>query len=84
MARSVVQTTEDASYLQAVATILDRSIPFHLVAGERSREGWDVPEWVLRRVGGVTIQPHVGHMMILEDEAGFLSIVRQLIPVQAI
>jgi pimeloyl-ACP methyl ester carboxylesterase len=81
MARSVVQITGDESYLQKIAAILDRSIPLHLVAGERSREGWDVPEWVLQRAASVTIQPGVGHMMMLEDQQGFLSIIRQLVPV---
>jgi pimeloyl-ACP methyl ester carboxylesterase len=80
IARSVVQMTSDASYLQEIATILDRSIPFHLVAGERSRNGWDVPEWVLQRATSVTIQPGAGHMMMLEDQHSFLSIIRQLIP----
>jgi lipase len=80
MARSVVETTSDASYLQEIATILDRSIPFHLVAGSRSRDGWDVPEWVLQRATSVTIQPGAGHMMMLEDQHCFLSIIRQLIP----
>lgn len=79
MARSVVQVTGDATYLRAIGAILDRSTPFHLVAGERSRVGWDVPEWALRRATGVTIQPGVGHMLMLEDEASFLSIVRRLI-----
>lgn len=80
MARSVVQTTSDASYLQAIATILDQSIPFHLVAGSRSRDGWDVPQWVLQRATSMTIQPGAGHMMMLEDQQRFLSIIRQLIP----
>jgi len=44
MARSVVRVTGDAAYLRAAAAILDRSIPFHLVAGERSRAAWDVPD----------------------------------------
>jgi pimeloyl-ACP methyl ester carboxylesterase len=80
MASSVVQTTSDASYLQGIATILDQSIPFHLVAGSRSRDGWDVPAWVLQRATSVTIQPDAGHMMMLEDQQNFLSIIRQLIP----
>ncbi len=80
MAGSVVQTTSDASYLQEIATILDRSIPFHLVAGSRSRDEWDVPAWVLQQATSVTIQPGAGHMMMLEDQQSFLSIIRQLIP----
>lgn len=80
MARSVVHVTGDASYLRGIAAFLGTTTPFHLVAGERSRDGWDVPEWVLQRATSVTIQPSVGHMMILEDPQGFLSLIRQLIP----
>ncbi len=79
MARSVVQVTGNAAYLRVIDAILDRATPFHLVAGERSRGGWDVPEWALRRVTSVTIQPGAGHMMMLENESDFLSIVRRLI-----
>jgi len=80
MARSVVHVTGDAAYVRAIGAILDRATPFHLVAGERSRAGWDVPTWALRRATSVTIQPGVGHMMMLEDENGFLSIIRRRIP----
>jgi pimeloyl-ACP methyl ester carboxylesterase len=79
MAHSVVQTTSDASYLHSVAALLDRSIPFHLVAGERSRAGWNVPDWILQRASSVTIQAGVGHLMMLEDEYRFLAIMRDLI-----
>jgi len=79
MARSVIHVTGDAAYLRAIGALLDRATPFHLVAGERSRAGWDVPAWALRRATSVTIQPGVGHMMMLEDESGFLAIVRRLI-----
>jgi len=80
MARSVVRVTGDAAYLRAIATILDRSIPLHLVAGERSRAARDVPDWALQRAASTTIQPGVGHMMMLEDQPAFLSIIRRLIP----
>ena len=56
------------------------TIPFYLVAGEHSRDAWDVPEWVLRQATRLMIQPGVGHMMMLEDQQGFLSLIRQLIP----
>jgi len=76
MARSVVRASADAAYLRAIGALLERSLPFHLVAGDRSRAGWDVPEWALRKATSVTIQAGVGHMLMLEDGAGFLSIVR--------
>jgi lipase len=79
MARSVVQTTAEPSYLERVKAVLESGIPFHLVAGERSRASWDVPEFALQEATSLTIQPAVGHMMMLEDRLGFLEIVRGLI-----
>lgn len=80
MARSVVQITAEPAYLQSIAALIERGVPFHLVAGERSRAGWDVPQWALERAASVTIQPNVGHNMMLENQATFLSTVRRLIP----
>lgn len=60
----------------------DVSSPFHLVAGERSRDGWDVLARVIRQATSVTIQSEAGHMIMLEDQQRFLSIIRRLIPVQ--
>jgi len=78
MARSVVEVTSESSYLDRVRKILERKIPFHLVAGEHSREGWDVPEFVLQQAASFTVQPGVGHLMMLEDAKGFLNIIQEL------
>jgi pimeloyl-ACP methyl ester carboxylesterase len=78
MARSVVETTAQPQYLDSVREILDRGTPFHLVAGERSRDGWDVPDFVAARAASMTIQPGVGHMMMLENPAEFFAIVARL------
>lgn len=80
MARSVVQVTAEPAYLQSIAALIERGVQFHLVAGERSHASWDVPQWALERATSVTIQPNVGHNMMLEDQAAFLSIIRRLIP----
>lgn len=79
MAQSVIETTSKASYLETVNIVLDSDVPLHLVAGERSRAGWHVPEVVLRRAASMTIQPGVGHMMMLEAPDEFLGIVAKLI-----
>ena len=83
MARSVVEITAKPDYLDQVRAILDRGTVFHLVAGERSRAGWDVPQFVLRRAAGMTIQPDAGHLMMLDDPAAFLDIIGKLIPAAA-
>ena len=49
MARSVVDITARPDYLEEVRAILERGIPVHLRAGERSVGAWDVPAFVLWR-----------------------------------
>jgi pimeloyl-ACP methyl ester carboxylesterase len=83
MARSVVETTARTQYLDDVREILDRGTPFHLVAGERSRDGWDVPDFVAARASSMTIQPGVGHMMMLENPAEFFGIIARLVAYNA-
>lgn len=80
MARSVIKITASATYLQDVEAILDKGIPVHLVAGENSRDSWDVPDFVLRRAVGMAVQPAVGHLMMLEDPPGFLDIIERCVP----
>jgi len=80
MARSVVAITEQPGYLDQVRQILDRGTPIHLVAGERSRTGWDVPDFVLARAASMTVQPRVGHLMMLENAPEFFRIVAGLLP----
>jgi lipase len=78
MARSVVEITARPQYLNDVREILDRGTPFHLVAGEKSRKGWDVPDFVAARAASMTVQPGVGHMMMLENAAEFFRIIALL------
>ena len=78
MSRSVVTVTAQPEYLNRVRVILESGTPFHLVAGENSRAGWDVPEYVLRAAASLTVQPGVGHMMMLEEPEAFLGIIGSL------
>ena len=80
MARSVVEITAHPEYLEDVRRVLDHGTPIHLVAGERSRDGWDVPEFRSARAASLTIQPNVGHMMMLENAAEFFRIIARLVP----
>jgi lipase len=78
MAESVIETTAQPSYLEDVNVVLDSGIPMHLFAGERSRIGWHVPDPVVRRAASMTIQPGVGHMMMLEAPEKFLSLIARI------
>jgi lipase len=45
MGRSVVDTTGQPSYDALLRSVFVR-MPVHLIAGERSRDGWDVQRWL--------------------------------------
>ena len=66
MGRSIVDTTGQPSYDALLRSVFVR-MPVHLVAGERSREGWDVPAWAEERAASFDVIPGAGHMMMLDD-----------------
>jgi pimeloyl-ACP methyl ester carboxylesterase len=79
MAQSVLDTTGAPGYLGCVGRVLARATPLFLVGGEQSSAGWDVPDWVLAQARRVHVQPKTGHMMMLEDPAGFCRIVESIL-----
>lgn len=79
MARSTVEETGKPEWLDLVRRVLVRDTPLYLLGGEQSAAGWDVPEFVLAAARQVLVQPRAGHMMMLEDPAGFCRIVGAII-----
>ncbi|ALX15095.1 alpha/beta hydrolase [Burkholderia cepacia JBK9] len=65
MGRSVVATTGDAGYLPVLEKVFERH-PVWLVAGERSRAGWHVPDWALARCAGFETIGRCGHLIPAE------------------
>jgi pimeloyl-ACP methyl ester carboxylesterase len=78
MATSVIRETGVPAYLELVRSVVQRT-PIHLLAGERSAEGWDVPDWVRASARSSHVLPGVGHMMMLEDPTGFCRSVCALV-----
>jgi len=78
MGHAVVEATVSPDYLAALQRVFAR-IPVHLVAGEHSRDGWDVPDWALQQAASVTILPGQGHLMMLEEPAMFGETVAALL-----
>jgi len=70
-ARAVVQATSRPEYLETVNKLVASPLPFHLLAGERSVEGWHVPETVRANSSSFASIPNRGHLMMLEDPAEF-------------
>lgn len=75
-ARSVVEETGEPRYLERVRRIIRRGMPLHLIAGERSAPGWDVPDWVNAASSSRSIIPGAGHLMMVENPAAFGAAVR--------
>jgi len=70
MGRSVVSTTGEPGYLRQLADVFARH-PVWLVAGERSRAGWHVPDWALARCAGFDTIDDCGHLIPAERPAAF-------------
>ncbi|PVE23215.1 alpha/beta hydrolase [Microvirga sp. KLBC 81] len=78
-ARSVVEVTGRPEYEAAVKAVAEGPVPFHLLAGERSRTGWDVPPWAIARAASETVLPGTGHLMMMEQPDGFVSTLLRII-----
>jgi pimeloyl-ACP methyl ester carboxylesterase len=72
-ARAVVAATARADYLGMVQGLLDSGLPLHLIAGARSRAGWDVPAWAARQAASHAEIAETGHLMMLEAPEHFAA-----------
>jgi lipase len=82
MGRSIVDTTGQPSYEALLRSVFER-MPVHLIAGERSREGWDVPAWAEDQAASFNVIQHAGHMMMLEDGKGFGRLLIRMVQTNA-
>jgi len=74
---AIVKATSRPEYESLLRRVFARH-PVHLVAGERSRAGWDVPAWAAAAAVSDTVMAGVGHMMALQDPAGFGALIATL------
>lgn len=75
MATTVLAESGVPEYMVKLREVFARH-PVHLVCGERSEAGWDVPEWARARAASYTVLPGTGHLMMLERPAEFAAVVR--------
>ncbi len=78
MGRSVVEVTGDAVYLERLHEVVERH-PVYLLAGERSRGGWNVPEWALEGCVGYEVLRDCGHLPMLEQPEAFTASLRRFL-----
>lgn len=76
-AKAVVETTARSEYGEMLRRVFDRH-RVHLLAGERSRGDWDVPNWASAAAVSDTAMGNVGHMMGLEDPVAFGTLIARL------
>ncbi|MDN7671484.1 alpha/beta fold hydrolase [Burkholderia oklahomensis] len=74
MGRSVVETTGDAGYLATLARVFERH-PVYLIAGARSRNGWNAPDWAIAQCAGHHVVDGCGHLMMLEQPDAFSALI---------
>ncbi|MBB6488430.1 alpha/beta fold hydrolase [Rhizobium lusitanum] len=74
-AKAVVAATGEAVYLDAIRSVLQSDIPVYLIAGRRSAEGWDVPDWANDLCTARLNIADTGHLMMAEDPAAFAAAV---------
>jgi pimeloyl-ACP methyl ester carboxylesterase len=75
---AVVQYTGLPGYERLLKEVFDHTA-VHLVAGARSRAGWDVPEWALTAAASYTEVADAGHMVMLEAPDSFGKVLAELI-----
>lgn len=76
-ARSVVEVTGRNDYLATVRALFEGPIAVHLIAGERSKDGWNVPEWAFESAASITYLPG-GHLMMVENPERFVAVLADL------
>jgi lipase len=78
MGQSVVAVTGRADYPVRLREVFERH-PVYLLAGERSRSGWNVPDWALEKCAGHDIVERCGHLMTIENASAFSAAVRKFL-----
>lgn len=77
-AEEVIKETGHPNYIHMLERIFDRH-PVYLLAGEKSRQGWDIPNWALKKAAGYFEFPERGHLMMWEEPAEFGRVIAGLI-----
>ncbi|MEQ9890336.1 alpha/beta fold hydrolase [Pectobacterium aroidearum] len=78
MGQSVVTTTGNSAYLAALADVFE-SHPVYLLAGERSQDDWNIPDWGIKKCAGQHTIANSGHLMMLDNPAAFTSAIKRFL-----
>ncbi|MGH8781199.1 alpha/beta fold hydrolase [Paraburkholderia sp.] len=76
MGQSVVTTTGDNRYLAMVREVFERH-PVYLLAGKRSRDEWNAPDWAIEQCASFQTLEDCGHLMMLEQPDAFVAAIER-------
>ena len=79
MSKAIVEETGDPAYLNVMRRVVERGMPIHLIAGQRSAQDWDVPDFVHDSALSYTRIAHAGHLMMLEQPLTFCRVVDSIL-----
>ncbi|MEH6631454.1 MAG: alpha/beta hydrolase [Halopseudomonas aestusnigri] len=74
-ARAVVEATGKPEYLEHVRQLMASHMPYHLIAGENSRQDWDIPIWAAESASSNQDIPGTGHLMMAESPEAFGEVI---------
>ncbi len=78
MSVTLVESTAEPAYMEAVRRVCERGIAIHLIAGQRSAADWDVPCFIREAASTDTQIENTGHLMMLEAPDAFCQAVRSV------
>jgi pimeloyl-ACP methyl ester carboxylesterase len=70
-AAAVVTETARSDYLQRFEQLAKNGTAIHLLAGEKSIAGWDLPDNIITLSNSMNTLKNCGHLMMLEDPVQF-------------
>ena len=79
MSKALMKETGDAGYVEVVRRVVEGGVPIHLVAGERSAQAWDVPDFVRAAARSDTEIADAGHLMMLEQPDAFCRLIDSIL-----
>jgi lipase len=82
MGKSVVTTTGGVEYLATLRQVFQRH-PVHLISGERSRVGWNAPDWAFEECVSHQTLESCGHLMMLDNPRAFSASIQRCLNHQA-
>lgn len=75
---AVVAATGSPEYERLLRRVF-AGVPVHLIAGSRTADAWDVPEWAREAAASDSVVPDAGHMVMLERPERFGATLRAVL-----